>query len=256
VTKQQIKEKRRLIKRRKTPTDNGKYVGIEIEMITRASGERIADLIIEQGLEKYCNVGTDGSIVPDRKPKLKKRIILKDGQPFTERYLVDAPFGRGIELRVMCKESELKFVLNRLQTVLTQAKAYVNNSCGLHVHIDMRHRDFFKVAKNLILKQKTLQRLVDKHRLDNQYCKPQQTLSDSFALMQEAFTGSKYKDINLSSFSERKTIEVRLHHGTIDTNEIYNWCKYLIHQVNNKPLTKGLKNYVQQRIKINAQNLG
>lgn len=104
--------------------------------------------------------------------------------------------------------------------------AYVNDTCGTHVHFDMRHVD-----KNMVRLYgarigcvvPALKKIVPKWRRDNEYCAGNvNTLydyNDSYGSYEE----DKYSFINLQSYYKHKTIEVRGHSGTLDAKKILNW---------------------------------
>ena len=138
----------------------------------------------------------------------------------------------------------------------------------------MRNRDVKKSFKNLHATKFFLQTLVDKSRIDNDNCEigvadeSDFEVIDKFkyiwfnrnrfmnSLRKEGIHNSQIKyeklvekqrkylvnsgrfggrdAINLHAYSEHKTIEVRLHHGTVDTEEVYNWATLLCSIVDNK----------------------
>jgi len=74
---------------------------------------------------------------------------------------------------------------------------------------------------------------------------------------------SKYHAIHTEdSMRKYRTIEVRLHEGTVDCNEILNWCKFLITTIDTDVAMKKLrttnafpirvKKYLDTRISKNA----
>ncbi len=209
----------------KTPRTKHLYVGVEIECFGNEEEGSISAVLFAEGLDKYVQIGNDSSI--------------SSYEDFS------------YEFRVLAKENEIAKVLTRLGKVFEHFNLEVNNSCGLHVHLDMRHRDFKACVKKLYKLQDVLFCLVDKDRWDNEYC----------SYSEESSSTDKYSSINTSSYWERKTIEVRLHEGTTDFKKIIKWVQLLVNIVSAKSspkeatkadvlkwsgLNKNLKSYINR----------
>jgi phosphoenolpyruvate synthase/pyruvate phosphate dikinase len=50
--------------------------------------------------------------------------------------------------------------------------------------------------------------------------------------------GERHLAINTESLEEHRTIEIRLHHGTVNVKEIYSWVKYLTSLIKGKAYDK------------------
>lgn len=179
------------------PKTKETHVGIEIECISVISKLEVIKLLAENNLLDNVDVGDDSSIDYD----------------FDET---------GYELRLISSEKNLQNNLKKLSKVLKKGKFKVNSSCGLHVHLDMRNRNAEKCYQKLINFQDILFGMVNKSRWNNQYCLYTPNMND------------KYRGINFLPMSDLKTIEVRMHHGCVDVNRIYNWVKLLINCINLK----------------------
>lgn len=183
-----------------SPTEN--YLGIEIECLIREdSSKLLKELLCKQRLHKNVQMGSDSSIQAD-----------------TGGY-------KGIELRVLVTESELQSVMARLSKCLKHRKvdAYVNRSCGLHVHLDMRNRDHMVAFQKLFRVQTLLRNSQSTSRLVSTYCK--EVTEDNFKDAQDR--GERYSVINTVSFKKHGTLEIRVHDGTVNTKDITNWCMFL-----------------------------
>lgn len=187
------------------------FVGVEIEMIAKCDKSALEHLLITNGLAGYVRVGTDGSVRTEKPGEVPH------------------------ELTIMCKQEDLKSVFNKLNNVLTlpYVDAYVNNSCGLHVHIDCRNRDHKRVYKNLVNCLPVLIGMVPADRLvsedgtgGNTYCL--QNTTDDFDKFNMGERQSRYQMINAQSFNKYKTIEIRLHSGSTNPVKIVNWAKLLV----------------------------
>jgi hypothetical protein len=71
---------------------------------------------------------------------------------------------------------------------------------------------------------------VASHRRDNEYCK--------FTRKEDFEAGERHLAINTESLEEHRTIEIRLHHGTVNVKEIYSWVKYLTSLIKGKAYDK------------------
>ena len=127
--------------------------------------------------------------------------------------------------------------------MLSDLGAKVNKSCGLHVHLDCRkytEPEVIEQAKKFGYTLDVLERLVPKSRRDNNYCK----------LEVGTPSGDRYKAINLASYRERQTIEVRLHSGTTDFNKIINWAR-LMHGILNSNLNEDVSTLAGLAARLN-----
>lgn len=123
--------------------DKAKYIGIEIEAFSKNNP---FDLFKKHEVKNYATIGTDTSIHP--------------------YYTNDHSF----ELRVLSKQTQLKLVLEVVGDFLKKVGAETNQTCGLHVHLDMRHQDVSKCYSNLIRKQDQIYKSIPESRQSNDYC--------------------------------------------------------------------------------------
>lgn len=159
----------------------------------------------------------------------------------------------GIELRLLMKEEDVEKILSKTLHVVHRLKGYVNSSCGLHVHLDMRQRDFKSSLTRLYDMQSVMFDLVDESRIENKFCAPL-TQEELDGILENGYESlaERYKSINTLSMVEHTTIEVRLHQGSINYWEILPWIKWLVKVVDNKPISKWELEYVNKRKKGDA----
>lgn len=184
---------------RKFPKDEDKHIGIEIEFISNVERETIAKYIAAEELDNV-NIGTDGSVD-------------------------DGGVDDGYEMRICCKQSEVKDVMDKVSKILKKVKAKVNDTCGLHIHLDMRNRSYRSALIKLIAAQDFLFSLVEPQRKENRYCR--KVLSSRNKQHYNAINGPE-------AYQKYKTIEVRMHHGTVDCNDIVMWIRVLTELIDNK----------------------
>lgn len=226
------------------------HIGVEIEFISQYPEDVIKYELLNEGIDENCCLGDDGSI----------------HEPLDYR---------GYELRILATIFTYRRILAKVQRVLDKVQAKVNNSCGLHVHLDMRRRDPEKCFNNLRHFERLMFQMIPAKRRNNEFCRPTKQSyvygpskwdrdgrflgyshrpPETFAEWRQA--SSHYDAISLDRLNEYKTIEVRLHEGTTDMTEVTNWVTFLNLIVNAPPLTgatdlrlpKAIKTYMQSRI--------
>lgn len=166
-------------------------------------------------------------LIAKKAPSLSKSLRLgEDGSIRTEE-----GFTYPIEFRLLMKESDKERVLTLFQKVIGPY-IKVNDSCGLHVHLDMRNRDKEKAYKSLYKALPYLTSRVDYTRLNNSYCKLNS--DNELASFAEALRNGRYQAINPHSYNKHKTLEVRLKESTLNFREASSWVRDLIDIVNDK----------------------
>jgi hypothetical protein len=135
----------------------------------------------------------------------------------------------GHEIRALLDRQTAEPRLHRLCKILSDAGLSVNRSTGLHVHLDARNvpteAEAVRIAKLMDAWLFALRELVPASRRDNGYCKFGVTTRD------------RYRAVNVVAWSNHRTIEIRLHSGTIDYTKTLAWIRLLetIRAVARKP---------------------
>ena len=125
-------------------------------------------------------------------------------------------------------------------------RAFVDKTCGLHVHVDARHLpppgtfgydnvdpnlcDAAETYDRLTLMYPVLKKLVPKSRWNNNYCKFYNNREGSEDYRSPA-NGQRYAAINWCAYREHKTIEFRLGSGSTNLVKIESWallCQFLL----------------------------
>jgi hypothetical protein len=205
----QVRELNKIIfNSKKPPIENlGDWVSVEIELIfnSEESEENFIKFIKDKGYRNFVTVKNDGSIRPNDSENEKAREIIVTFNRNNPQVLID-----------LCQ-------------ALNEAGCYVNKSCGLHVHFDMRHvehkRSVSTAAKRIAQCVDALKLMLPKSRRDNQFCRDK---------INTYTKGSRYAFVNLQSYQKHKTLEIRGHSGTTDASKILNWIKVLIVIMNNR----------------------
>lgn len=190
----------------KKPTTNDRYIGVEIEFISKGDKYAIAKLLAEKNLQKFVCLANDGS-------------LRKEGD-----------YKHMHELKVCVKETEYHEVIKGVTECINAVGSKVNRRCGLHVHFDMRDRNRDIVYSNLVKAQDVLFDMNPRNRKDGDgdqaYSRPCTTADFSDA------SGERYMGINVAAYGKHKTFEIRIHSGTINDVKINNWIKLLLSVVN------------------------
>jgi len=193
--------------RDKRPQTTDKYIGIEIECLIPNNWKYEIELL---PYRKYLSIASDGSINEDEMESEE------DDNGNDIRWT-------GKEFRILAKESELFEIIEQVTKILNRNNAQINNSCGLHVHFDMREttlEERQEVYGKLYHSLSLLKTIVPHNRLKNQYCRIN---TENVP----AYDGERYKAINPAAYERHKTFEVRLFNGTTNAEKIINWVKLL-----------------------------
>jgi Putative amidoligase enzyme len=198
----------------KKPRQNNKnYIGIELEFnaISNGPGKNdIAQKLKNAGLAKFVDVTTDGSC--------------------------------GWEVRVLVLEDNFIEPLTNIMNVLTGMGFSCNDACGTHVHLDMRSRDVNVAYANLFKAQKFLRKFLTKKRKRNSFCK----INTGETFEAQKTQDDRYYGINVQSFDRHKTLEVRMHQGTLNPKELIPWIELLTRVVNYKTVLDSSVNTMRQ----------
>ena len=168
----------------------------------------------------------------------------------------------GVELiSVPVSGVNLTNAITELKDILEKGApdAEITERCSLHVHIDMRDITVRQLLNFLVVYtifEDELFRYVGYKRKENPYCVP---LTDAYNLQElmEELTGTdkqvnkliydwpKYSAVNLKPLLRLGTIEVRLHPGTLDPQEVLAWANILL----------SIKKYIMDNPRRNTQTI-
>jgi hypothetical protein len=239
----------------KRPECIDKHIGLEVELLSPFDRATCIKLLTKCSIANCIQIKNDGSITRDG----LEEVYCKTCDHICEQHTRD-PISKTIlchlcgkfltkdtsnneaiyphELNILFKEKDLPKVIGELASIFHTLKAYVNNSCGLHVHLDMRSRDPYACFERLVESQDMLYKLVKKDRRKSDYCRrvPKGSTFDEWP--------HRNSSINPTAFRKHQTIEVRLHHGTTSVKEIFWWVKSLVSIVEGKKLGVALNKYI------------
>lgn len=127
--------------------------------------------------------------------------------------------------------------LEKVCWVLEFCDVKVNDSCGLHIHMDAADFDL-QTWKNLALSYKHLERVIDsfmpQSRRQNYYCKGLSSISaadiqaaQNINDLRAAFGNNRYRKVNLEAYARHRTVEFRQHSGTTNFTKMENWVRFL-----------------------------
>ncbi len=203
----------------KAPLSSDKHVGVELEGILGLSRNNFAKILNK----KY--------------PELINNVNIKDDGSIKNFNNNEYP----VEFCLIDHETKIGESLKKLLSLAIEHKFRVNETCGLHVHLDMRTRDHKKAFANLYSFQNFLYKLTSHKRKSNKFCKPirVKNTDNYLASRSYAFGGDvRYKGINMNAFRDHKTIEIRIHAGCSDIERIESWINLLVKIVDAKDIPK------------------
>lgn len=182
----------------KAPRENDarRWVSVEIECIMGTLNEAFYDHALTLNIAPYVCVKSDGSLRRN------------DGDTK----------GNPVEIVVSAPKEEIERVIKAVCQALKDCNAYVNTTCGLHIHLDMRNFDRATAFSNLVAGQKVLRSLVPEHRVKNRFCKP-------VGRRDWPANDDRYKAVNHCAWRRHRTLEVRLFAGCIDATKIIGYVK-------------------------------
>jgi hypothetical protein len=212
----------------KTPgnTALGDWIGVEIECVVP---RRSFDGYQDQDND-YCRQALHAMIVERRIRNIQAK---QDGSIRANDDSI------GVEFTCLFQRSNPDN-LRQLCELLSELGAYVNASCGLHVHLDCRdaidgrnYRRAMVRAQRIAKALPVLAAMQPDSRLSNTYCK----------VGISRIRGDRYFAVNCTSLTKFQTIEMRLHSGTINYDKISNWIELLYLISREKALKKRCLNY-------------
>lgn len=131
--------------------------------------------------------------------------------------------------------------LQKVCWVLDFCDVKVNNSCGLHIHMDAA--DFtIETWRNLAITYRRLESIVDgfmpDSRRHNSYCKSLTGISErrireaqNIEQLRIAFGNDRYYKLNIEAYARHRTVEFRQHSGTINFTKMENWIRFVANMI-------------------------
>lgn len=175
----------------------GQWRSIEFEMIFKNQNRsrEFAKYLEEKEYDKFVTIKSDGSVHPSN----------DDYNGYPREVVVSFRSGKEDIVRDICR--------------WLKGNAYVNGSCGTHVHFDMRGANIKTVEKygqRLAMCIPALKQLLPKSRRNSEWCEDDLNTMDGY---------NRYAFVNMMAYNRHKTIEVRAHSGTLNAKKILNWIK-------------------------------
>jgi len=132
--------------------------------------------------------------------------------------------------------------LNQIEHIL-RPNSHVDIRCGLHIHLNvgnwgpdelqMMWEFYYKIQNNLT-------KMVARSRVNNEYCERLPPYNRELSFEANLYDGDEYRIANKTGhkydpardrivnfhdfdFEDRRSVEVRLHQGTVKAKKVYNW---------------------------------
>lgn len=127
--------------------------------------------------------------------------------------------------------------LEKVCWVLDLCDVKVNDSCGLHIHMDA-HDFTMDTWRNLAVTYKRLEPVIDAFmpgsRRANRYCKPLSGISETAIRhaqtindLRRVFHSDRYHKVNLEAYARHCTVEFRQHSGSTNFTKMSAWIHFL-----------------------------
>jgi putative amidoligase enzyme len=234
----------------KRPTDaKVGWVGIEIECFlpkSKFGGERDCNCectcnsdcdscgrMTENECSGDCRDGCDceEDFIPSviwaiKSLKIKNVQVVSDGS-LDAKENSDDYFG--LEIKVLTRVGDMAN-LRQVCEFLSEKGAIVNKTCGLHVHLDARP---MKVAEGVVGASSALTERLERSLVFLKAMLPKSRIEnnpmceDGVSREDEDGEIDRYHMINTASYAKHRTIEVRMHSGTVSLEKISNWVLLL-----------------------------
>ena len=131
--------------------------------------------------------------------------------------------------------------LEKVCWVLDYCNVKVNDSCGLHIHMDAANFTM-ETWRNLAITYRRLEPVIDafmpNSRRNNDYCKSISRISErkiqeaqTITELRQAFRNDRYHKLNLEAYSRHRTVEFRQHGGTINFTKMENWIRFAANMI-------------------------
>lgn len=212
------------------------YIGVELEFnpIPNQNTKTIGAALKAAGLARYVHVGEDGSCGG----------FDQNGQRL-----------RGFEVRVLLEESTFMEKLTQVCAVLKKLGFKTDPSCGTHVHLDMRNRDVKRSFGNLFQAQLLLRKFLTYDRKNNIYCRKNEYPTYDEHIENATGREARRCGINTLSYQTYKTLEIRMHQGTLEPEKLAPFIKLLLKIVNfDGSLNKTVHTLKQARFVLNLED--
>lgn len=201
--------------------DLGQWIGVEIECFLEPKTELVFDLD-EKGeripesdemMKEMDHVARERLRQQLQANRVRRVHVKKDGS------LGCARGGFPIEVTILINAKYGFDQLHKLDKILRDNGAYVNDTCGLHVHLDARHIDesaLTTISRRFEHALPLMLAMMPRHRVNNvRYCAPQVSRQQ------------RYSAVNMQAYDKFKTVEIRVHEGSVSATDIINWIQFL-----------------------------
>lgn len=204
-----------------TITNTDRQFGVEIEFYN------VRPIVV---VEALAEVGIDCSYEGYNHHTRPHWKIVRDGS-VTSRNTGE---GSGLEMVSPILSGTAGLVqLEKVLATMVNVGARVNLSCGLHVHIDQaglnetQRKDYFLAY---VVNQRLMDRLVAPSRRAFRNTYTQAYRDDQIPSYVQFIEdgnggGSRYHNINVTSYGKYGTFEIRHHQGTLNARKVINWIK-------------------------------
>lgn len=218
----------RLIMEPKSPRNHRRHIAVELEFLSEKSRETIGAALVKAKIGRFAQLKGDGSVndIVENCTGDCKRSCECDMEDACTCECECRGNRRGHELAIVAGERKIQTVVElACKAIVEKGNGITNKTCGLHVHLDMRNHDNVPMAfNNLVALDQLFYSMVPGARKKNQYSKP-----NKYRTWEQETTrgGERYVGINANAYRKYKTLECRIHSGTLSARKINYWIQLL-----------------------------
>lgn len=121
--------------------------------------------------------------------------------------------------------------LKEVCDILKACNTRVNDTCGLHIHVGVKHGISDNLAEKVHTMYRKCESVIDTFMSPSRRGKQNEYCQSIIHTRCDLGKGDRYKKLNLVSLRKHGTIEFRHHQGTSDYEEICNWIKFCVSMV-------------------------
>lgn len=201
----------------------GRQFGVEIEFCTDYGMRNVRNILRDNGIDVHYPDWEDG-----------------EGWKLVEDGSVDD--GWELVSPILSGPEGFAEVAKALEILTDNVGAWIDFSCGLHVHVNANDLSTASIA-NAMLRYDSHSHEIDKvvhpQRLDNRFCLD---ISEEVTAIRRrigkisqiktfdlaTLAPSRYKKLNLAAYLKHGTLEFRLHEGALSVEAVTNWIAFCV----------------------------
>lgn len=204
-------------------TISNRSFGVEIECKTDLSKRGLCDVLQDNGIDAYVPDWEDG-----------------DGWKIVEDGSVDD--GWEVVSPILSGVDGIAEVAKVLSILRNQGECWIDQSCGLHVHVNAIDLSSASIANAMLRYERhsaKIDAIVPAARRENRFClditleaqmirRRLGKISSIQPFELGILAVSRYRKLNLAAYCKHGTLEFRLHDGSLNVADVTNWIAFCV----------------------------